>query len=407
MSLRKILFWMHLVAGVVAGVVIFIMSVTGALLMYERQLTAWADGYALSPVPGRPRLGVEALLARAREAKGTTPTSVTIRADPGAPAVFAFGREGNLFLDPYTGAVLGEGSQPARRFFRVMTDWHRWLSASGDSRPVGKAITGASNLAFLFIVISGPFLWWPKKWTRQSVRSVTLFQGGLEGKARDFSWHNVFGIWTAVPLFFVVISATVISFPWAADLAYTLTGSEPPKRGGPGGPAGPGRAAGGGGPRDGRPGGNAEEVKPELDLAGLDALWTRAEAQVAGWQALSLRLPSSPEGPWTFSIDTSTGARRPDTRSQLTLAAKTGDVVRFEGYEAQPAGRKVTGWMRFIHTGEAFGFVGQTIAGLASAAGAVLVYTGFALSLRRFAAWRRRRAGERADAAPAAETTTA
>ena len=46
---------------------------------------------------------------------------------------------------------------------------------------------------------------------------------------------------------------------------------------------------------------------------------------------------------------------------------------------------------RFVHTGEYYGLTGQTIAGLVSAGGAVLVYTGVALALRRFGAWRRRR----------------
>ena len=47
--------------------------------------------------------------------------------------------------------------------------------------------------------------------------------------------------------------------------------------------------------------------------------------------------------------------------------------------------------LRFAHTGEVLGLPGQTIAGIASAGGVVLVYTGLALSLRRFVAWRRRR----------------
>lgn len=48
--------------------------------------------------------------------------------------------------------------------------------------------------------------------------------------------------------------------------------------------------------------------------------------------------------------------------------------------------------MRFAHTGEYYGLAGQTLAGLASAGGAVLVYTGLALAWRRFVAWLRRRA---------------
>jgi uncharacterized iron-regulated membrane protein len=52
-------------------------------------------------------------------------------------------------------------------------------------------------------------------------------------------------------------------------------------------------------------------------------------------------------------------------------------------------------WMRFIHTGEAFGFIGQAIAGIASLGGAVLVWTGLALSWRRLLAWMARRSKAR------------
>jgi uncharacterized iron-regulated membrane protein len=37
-----------------------------------------------------------------------------------------------------------------------------------------------------------------------------------------------------------------------------------------------------------------------------------------------------------------------------------------------------------LHTGEAFGFFGQTIAGLASLGGCFLVWTGLAMAWRRF-----------------------
>ena len=47
--------------------------------------------------------------------------------------------------------------------------------------------------------------------------------------------------------------------------------------------------------------------------------------------------------------------------------------------------------LRFAHTGEVAGLPGQLIAGLASLGAVVLGYTGLALSLRRFAAWRARR----------------
>ncbi|HEY6547533.1 MAG TPA: PepSY-associated TM helix domain-containing protein, partial [Vicinamibacteria bacterium] len=127
MAFRKVLFWMHLAAGSTAGVVILIMSVTGTLLMYERQMTAWADGYSLTPSPGAPRLPIETLAGRVREARKEPISSITVRREPSAPVAFGLGREVTLFVDPYSGEILGEGSKRARAFFHEVTDWHRFL----------------------------------------------------------------------------------------------------------------------------------------------------------------------------------------------------------------------------------------------------------------------------------------
>jgi uncharacterized iron-regulated membrane protein len=398
--MRKVFFWLHLCAGVAAGLVILIMSVTGVLLTYEAQMIRWADGYRVAPpAPGAPRLGVEALTRRVHDARGAWPSTVTVRAEASAPVEFAYGREGTVFVDPYSGLVLGTGSARARAFFRGVTDWHRWLARSGDVRATGKAVTGASNLVFLFIVLSGLVLWWPGRFTARRLRPITVFVGGLRGKARDFNWHHVFGFWAAIPLVFVVASGVVISYPWANQLLQRVAGGGPAEGGGP--PQG-GRAEGQRGQRPGPPGA-AEGPRGDVSLAGLDVAWANAAAQVPGWQSLSLRLPVTPDAPWSISLDTSSGARRPDTRTQLTLDRTTGATLGVEGHEAVPAGRKAIGWNRFIHTGEAFGLVGQTIAGLASLSAVMLVWTGLALSLRRFLGWRRR--SERA-AASASPTTT-
>jgi uncharacterized iron-regulated membrane protein len=379
MSFRTVLFWMHLAAGATAGLVVFVMSLTGVLLTYERQLTEWADATprVAPPADADPPLGLEAIAESACAARGAWPDAITVRAEPSAPVALAFGRD-TLFVDPYSGAVLGEGSKRARSFFRTITDWHRWLGQSGEGRPLARAVTGAANLVFLFIVLSGIYLWWPKSFGLRHLGPVTVFQKGLAGKARDFNWHNVFGFWSALPLAFVVASGVVMSYPWANDLVYRLAGSEPPRRG-----AGRGRPA----PVEGR----AEGAKPEVSLAGLDRAWTTAQGQMEAWRTATLRLPSAPDAPFSWSLDSSTGARRPSTRAQVVLSRQTGEVVRLEPYASQPRGQKARGWLRFLHTGEAFGIVGQTIAGLASAGAVMLVWTGFSLALRRFAAFRRRR----------------
>ena len=56
-------------------------------------------------------------------------------------AIAAFGREGNILINPYTGETLGERAQKVREFFRFVTDLHRWLGAGGERRAVGRPIT--------------------------------------------------------------------------------------------------------------------------------------------------------------------------------------------------------------------------------------------------------------------------
>ena len=119
-------------------------------------------------------------------------------------------------------------------------------------------------------------------------------------------------------------------------------------------------------------------------------MWPKAEQQVAGWRSINLRIPAGPDAPVVFTIDQGY-AGQPQKRGTLTLNRASGEVVSWEPYSSLSIGRRVRTWLRFVHTGEFYGLTGQTIAGIVSAGGGVLVYTGLALAFRRFVAWRGRR----------------
>ncbi len=387
--LRKVIFWLHLAAGVIAGVVILIMSLTGALLTYEKQMIAWADRSeaARPPTPAAPRMSVDALLDAARAGDTTAPvTGLTLSSVTGAPALATVGRR-TLTLNAYTGAVIGDSAPKTRAFFRSVTTWHRYLGAdTGPIRQTLRAVTGWSNFLFLLIVLGGIYLWLPKRWTWTQVRQVAWFRGGLRGKARDFNWHNAIGIWSAVPLVLVVVGALPISFQWANRAVYQIVGEAPPVQGGGGGPqAAGGRGGRAGGPRGGGGGQQARERAPQTPI---EPLWQKAEQQVEGWRTIGARLGGN--GPVAFTIDRGYGGQ-PQLRRAMTIDRTTAAVVPVAGFNEQSTGRQLRQFLRFAHTGEYFGLVGQTIAGVASLGGVVLVYTGLALALRRFSAWRTRR----------------
>ena len=246
-------------------------------------------------------------------------------------------------------------------------------------------------------------MWFPRRWTAQAVKAIALFKPGVRGKARDFNWHNVIGIWSAVPLAIVVASAVPISFPWGNNLVYRLVGEEPPARGGGRGGGGEGAEGAGraGGAGRGR-GREAGQERPAPSAEGLTALLAQAQRQEPDWRTINLRVPASPDAPVVLAIDRGDGGQ-PHLRSTLTLT-RAGQVVSYESFGTLSTGRQIRNVMRFAHTGEVLGLIGQTVAGLVSAGGVVLVWTGITLALRRLAAWVKRRRNQELQPVSARET---
>jgi uncharacterized iron-regulated membrane protein len=355
----------------------------------------------------------------------TPPQSLAFDRDPDVAPTVGLGRDGNVYVNPYTGAILGSPSPRTNQFFQSMTSWHRYLGATGEYRSLGRSATGASNFAFLMLGITGLYLWWPKQLTLRHLRPVLWFRRTSTGRARDFNWHNTFGFWSLPAIIVMTLSGVVMSYSWGNNLVYQLTGSPLPagRGGGPGGPGGPGgrggeaaiggRGAGGGlegrggasaGVRDGaeRPRGEQmprEGAPPAARAAGaegagqtmiipgaLDQIFARAEQQVPTWSQLSLRLPNREGAPVAFTITDGAQWNR-FARSQLTLSGTTGEIVQWQPYDNQSLGQKVRGWLRFAHTGELGGLAGQVIAGLGCVGGVMLVYSGLSLAFRRLWNW--------------------
>jgi uncharacterized iron-regulated membrane protein len=399
MPLRNLVFWLHLAAGLLAGIVIAIMSFTGAVIAFEKDLVAWSerDARRVVPPPAASRVSVDELLRRARETKpDLRPTAIALSADPAAAVVLSVGRTATYYANPYTAEITQPASTKVHDFLHVMEEWHRWLARSGDSRPVGKLVNGIGNLVFFVLAVTGLYIWWPRNWSWRALKPSVWFVGA-RGKARDWNWHNAIGFWCSPILIVLTLTALPISFRWAGNGIYRLVGETPPA------PAAPGAAAG-----------PAVDVPQPADGAkplSREELVASAQRAVPNWELITLRLgsggaggarggaASSPES----SASAPTASRRAATNpqavnitirekegwplfasTQLWLDPFTGTVLRKEGFSEYSTGRQIRSWTRFLHTGEALGVVGQVLAMLASIGGVFLVYTGFALSWRRF-----------------------
>jgi uncharacterized iron-regulated membrane protein len=220
-----------------------------------------------------------------------------------------------------------------------------------------------------------------------------LFNWRLTGKARDFNWHNTIGFWCAPVLIVLTITAVPISFRWGNDLVYRLVGEESPVRGGP-----PGATAAAS---------TIAAPTPDAEPISYHAMVARVQQQFPRWQQITLRSGTGPQRggvssaaavpaaagnpasatntlpPFTVIVREA-GSWPRTANTTLTVDPFTGEALKREAFSDLSTGRQIRTWTRFLHTGQALGWGGQFVAGLASLGGVFLVYTGFALSWRRF-----------------------
>ena len=305
------------------------------------------------------------MLQQVQSQIGKSPSGLTLFADPQTPGQFATDSATVYLIDPCTGAMLQSTPSSSRAFFSKLKDLHRWVAFGGAKHESLRSIKDAANLAFSFLILSGLILWIPRQWRSANLKSALLFRKRLKGRAREWNLHNIAGIWLALPLLAISLTGSIMAYDWANGLLYRAAGSAPPK-----------------------PAEEKQSGPSATDLSLLDPLVKQARAQDLAWQSMLIRIPKANDKAVSFTLDDGLDSR-PQERNLLTLSLK-GKVTRWEPFAVQPRARQWRLYTRFLHSGELFGVVGQTIALLASLAALVLVWTGFSLSIRRLIAWRRR-----------------
>lgn len=372
--IRKVLFRLHLSVALAAGLFIVTMAATGVVLACEDAVMSLAERRRSVPVrEGVPRLSpdevVQAAAAWGARLGGPfTATSIEYRNRPGAAAQVHAGRDRRVFIDPYTGEVVGGGFPLLEGFFEGVRGWHRWLGASGGGVRKGRAVTGAANVAFLFLLLTGPLLWLPRRITRKNLAENLVLRRGVRGPGRQLNWHYVAGIWSFVPLVVISVTGVVMSYPGVGDRVYPVVGAV---------------MGGGGGEREGEVGGGG---------GGLGGALAAAQAQITGWRSVVLTLPRTDHS--EVRVEVRTGrVGQPQKATLLTVDRETGAVVSAESFHDETPNHRAQEFLRYAHTGEYWGLAGQALAGLFALVVVILAWTGFTVALVMYRLRRGKRAG--------------
>jgi uncharacterized iron-regulated membrane protein len=372
MTARRLLFWLHLLVGVMVGSVVAFLAITGCLLAFQHQFLDWSErGITSHFAADAPCLQPSQILAQLATAQHGTPTSWVSYADRRKPSEIQFSKGMLVLVDSCSGQILDAHAGRLRGFFDEVHDLHRYVAWGGVRHEGLRSLKNAGVLAFLFLLVSGFILWIPRQWTRKHTRAAVVPRWKGPGRASEWSLHTVFGFWLCLPLACIVLTGLIMAYAWANALLYRAAGEPPPNI----------RAE-----REPK----SDEPLPLDRYKDLDPLIARAASQDAAWNSLLLRMPPAKGKEITITLDEGDG-RDPRTRSQLTLARKSAEVIKWTRYDDNTRARRWRLLAHFVHTGELFGIVGQTVAFLTAFGSLLLVVTGFSLSIRRYLAWRLRK----------------
>jgi len=391
---KKILFQLHWLLGISAGLVLSIMGITGALYAFEGEILGLINPTTLrvqmqEAGPMRPA----ELVTRLEAATGGKVSSLRINAlDARASQITLAPAPGERrgvrhYFDPYTGELLGEPR--GQEFFQFVLRLHRYLTM-GDT---GKQLTGASTLALIFFCLSGLYLRWPrnvKNW-----RAWLTFDWAKKGRAFNWDLHAVAGTW--VLMFYLLLALTGLywSYPsWYRPALQRLLSDAPaagqmvqlgqasrssaaaPPRAATAGPAS--RPA----PSNQRATQAATPIAPPRP-PNFDAIWQGLQQAVDG-QPLNwtLRLPTNATQAVTISylLKDSPHSR---ASNRVQMDAQTGRIRSHERYADKSFKAQILSSIYALHTGEFFGLPGRILVMLASLTMPVFFVTGWLLYLDR------------------------
>lgn len=161
MRINYVLSKIHLSLGLISGLCIFVVAISGSILVFRDSLesTLYPQIYKLSPQDYS--ITLDSIVMLAKQNLGDKWSYIEISHNKARPILINYkihGKQDFLAINPYTGQILSK-SINEDNFFPWLLRLHRYLLLG----KTGKTITGISALCFLSLLITGIILWWKNK----------------------------------------------------------------------------------------------------------------------------------------------------------------------------------------------------------------------------------------------------
>lgn len=226
---KKKLLWLHKWLGLISGLVVLIVSLTGCLTVFqdELQLMTHPEKFFIEKQNLQPSKTIAlSKLIRIAEAKlnpGEKISRVDVFPQENRTWVFRaiktnkdaffysdyFTYYKRVFVNPYTGNVQVVENTKAN-FFQVVLQLHMNLLLG---KKYGHVIVGFSTIFFAVICLTGIVLWWPKKWKPKTLKNSFSINFKANKKRFNYDLHNVLGFYSLLFALLFAFTGLVFAFP--------------------------------------------------------------------------------------------------------------------------------------------------------------------------------------------------
>lgn len=350
--MKKLLLQLHLCLGLAASLFLIVLSLTGAVMVFENELNRAVNPHLLTASPGgRPlpweqvRRDVErqepAWRVQRMYMPATDSDSTYVRL-----ASRSTGVTREIYVNQYTGAILGRKELGNQLIWKIH-ELHINL-AEGYA---GSQVVAAASVALLFLSLSGLYLWWPRR--------IFRFRMSPQAGHTNYDLHRVLGFWSSLAMFLFAVTGINLHIQTGGTLFNMMDAKASAVN---------------------LPGHGA--TADEMIAAASEAVPGARPMRISFWGGkrpvlVQLRFPED---------------HTPAGRTNVTLDPRTGRVLTVESSRTAPVVfTALIEWNREIHTGTIFGMPSRIAAAVFSLLLAALAITGPLIWLNRRAALARGR----------------
>lgn len=347
----------HSWVGLLIGLLLLLISLSGSLLVFYEEIDHALNPALLRVKEGGHKLPLNQVYANAKqrfpEAEQIRFRRLPARSDHSIELNIV--KEGNfllVYVDPYTGHVLGE-----RKRFAFLMDWLLRFHYSLFAAEIGELTVALLGVLLIISLLTGVLVY------RKYIVKVLLFKVPLKFKnwrQGSSELHRIIGVWSMVFNLIIAVSGCYMLYHILLN-AYAASKQE-------------------------------TIVKTPIELkVSLNNLLTIADKELAGFVPYSISVPSDSTAPITIT------GRVADPNplssaysSYISFNQHTGQIVKIFNIRHQKLTAQVDKAMYPLHFGNYGGIVVKIIYSLFGLTPSILAVTGFLLWWRQ----RRKRKGK-------------